>query len=339
MMFVFPYPDWSVLLSLNPLFSLLHQVPLIVISSILMMIFRPAVVMGNGVVSSIPGLLLKPAIGCRTVISHRGDITYYTSTRLRHLLWLLIQRRADLALVNSEGSRRDFSLVCPQSRIVVVEHSADRLFFSKMSKDHAKRLLGFENRFVIGYVGNLDKEKFCHWVLQLSRRLRAYEDILVAFIGQGELSGEIKKSSLNCDAVRYLGYVQDRRTLHAFYSACDIVCAPIEETYLSRPAVEALASGTPVLAPDMPAVYKKQLANVRIKSRMLPESVGWVVSAGDLESMVRVVLDARKNAPALRAMGENCRAFAMERYGPDNIDIAVKELHKLQTQSCGECRD
>jgi len=337
-MFAFPFPEYShmgLLLSMNPLFSLVYQIPLIVMASILIATLRPRIVIGNGLVSSIPGLLLKTVIGCKTVISHRGDIAYYTGRRLRYLLWLVLRKRADLAFVNSQGSRQDFSLVCPQERIVVSEHTADQIFFSEVSKDEAKHLLGFGGRFVIGYVGSLDREKLCHWLLLLANRLHDYKDILVAFVGQGELSKEIRKWSSESDAIRYMGHIQDRRTLHLFYAASDIVWAPVEETYLGRPAVEALASGTPVLAPDMPGVYKKQKAGVRVTaaaaSRRFPEAVGWVVRTGDLESMVRIVLHARKNPHVLKGMAKNCRAFAMERYGPGNIDMAIKELLKLQT--------
>lgn len=332
-MFVFPYPEysnWSLLLSMNPFFPILYQLPLIVMASILIMMLRPRIVIGNGLVSTIPAMLLKGLIGCKTVISQRGDIAYYTGRRLRYLLSLIIRKRVDLAFVNSEGSREDFSLVCPQEKIVVNEHSADQIFFSEASKDRAKRLFGFEDRFVIGYVGNLDRDKLCHWLLPLSKRLYNYKDILIAFVGQGELSKEIKKWSSASDVIRYMGHIQDRGTLHLFYVACDIVWAPIEETYLGRPAVEALASGTPVLAPDMPGVYGKQMAGVRI-SRRLPKTVGWVVPTGDLESMVRIVLNAREEPHVLKSMAKDCRAFAMERYGPGNIDKAIRELLKLQT--------
>ncbi|HZR78856.1 MAG TPA: glycosyltransferase family 4 protein [Chthoniobacterales bacterium] len=79
---------------------------------------------------------------------------------------------------------------------------------------------------------------------------KAYPDVQLIVLGEGELLGEVKSTLVECaDRVRFLGF-KDWNELPSVYHCADFLCAPSRYDGWALVVPEALASGLPVIGTD-----------------------------------------------------------------------------------------
>jgi glycosyltransferase involved in cell wall biosynthesis len=196
--------------------------------------------------------------------------------------------------------------VLPGRPVIPVQHWADDVFFlmplaMKVRDSGHVRVL---------YVGRTDPEKFD----QCNRVMRQF-----AQSGTAELSvvGSAQRETTE-DGIQYAGYVSGRESLAEYYRWADLVWAPADVDYLSRPGVEALACGRPVLVSDIPAVGGKCDGSIRIPRSLVPEGVGWVVDGMDDHEVIDL-LERLIAAEGPLAEPIRCRSYARDQFSSDNI--------------------
>ena len=323
------YDKWSLFLSSNSLLSLVYKLPLLLLSLLLIMVYRPKIVIGNGFVPSLAAIFPAKLIGSKVVVFHHGYLTYYVGTVTKKTTQIL-SNHVDHVFVNSEGSKKDVSLILNPSKITSVEHWADDAFFSIKNRFTCRKKLGVADKFVVLYVGRLDREKHCTTLIKVIEELRLYsDDIVFLFAGSGELVSLIKKFENKNKNVRYLGYITDRTTLHSLYASAHIVWSYADETYIAKPAVEALASGTPVIIPDKPAILRKALRNTKINHDLIPDEVGWIVDNENKRGISKLVLEIKNNKIVNDLMRDRCTNYAKKKHSKENIRTAIEKLIHL----------
>lgn len=155
----------------------------------------------------------------------------------------------------------------------------------------------------------------------VSARLPAAR-LLIA--GRGELEQGLRKrvnESKLADSVVFLGY---RRDLPEVYRAFDLklILAPGNDGSC-RAALEAMASGVPVLAADNGA-----LAEIVVDGLS-----GRIVPSGDAAAMAAALAEMLADRPALESMAVAARGQAQERF---QVDKQAKEIEKLYRLALAE---
>jgi glycosyltransferase involved in cell wall biosynthesis len=332
-----PYFDYSkasdTLASIFPL-NFLYNFPLIVMASFLIIARRPKIIIGNGFFSAYAVAFLAKTMGARVVISYHGCFEYYLGRVMTKIVRAL-SKNVDEIFVNSEGSRKDvLDVIRPTNlKVITVNHWAHDAFFLKTESDRLilKEKYGFTNKFVILYVGDISREKLVPMLLDTIAALKNYDDFSdfeIMFAGTGELVGLVKKLEEQYKNIKYLGYVGDREKLSELYSIADIVWSFGDTTYLARPAVEALASGTPIIIPDVSAVTNKALHNVRISRDIVPTDIGWLIDGNDAQGVSNLLIKIKRQKLIDPIMRATCRQYAQRNYGMKNIEIFVEALIK-----------
>lgn len=148
-------------------------------------------------------------------------------------------------------------------------------------------------------------------------------------MGSGELVTILKKLEKKRKNVRYLGYIYDRAKLRDLYKSADLVWSFADETYIARPAVEALACGTPVLIVDAPAVLRKAAHGIKISHELIPKNIGWVVDKDDLEEILELVNRIKRENIIDENIRANCMEYARKRHNKNNMKAAIEKLHSL----------
>lgn len=98
------------------------------------------------------------------------------------------------------------------------------------------------------YVGRLSKEKRPELVIDCARELqRRGVRVHTAIVGSGPDEAALERRAQGLD-VRFHGYVNDRSRLAKLLAAADVALAPCPCETFGLAALEALASGTPVVA-------------------------------------------------------------------------------------------
>jgi glycosyltransferase involved in cell wall biosynthesis len=232
-----------------------------------------------------------------------------------------------LATVNSTGSRDNLSLVMPKEKIRIVEHVPDGLFFNKLDREVVREKYHAEEKLVILYVGRLDSDKRCDRLIKVCDCLHDSDDVLFVFVGEGVLSNLIEQLQKKRSNILYLGYVSKREKMHELYTLADLTWSFADETYLALPALESLASGTPILIPELAAVRFKDEAGAKVNSELVPSDIGWIIpdtEAGAVADWLR-----KLDKDALREKRANCRAYATKRYfhaglSPEVVDDVAR---------------
>ncbi len=190
------------------------------------------------------------------------------------------------------------------------------------------RRLGFQDKFVVQYCGNIGRTHGLESLLDAADMLREHEDIVLLIMGQGA-----KQSWLE-SAVRRRGltnvHVLPRRPkaeLADALNACDLAVIPFVAGMagVSVPSrmYNVFASGKPLLAA---AEDHSELARV-----VTEHDLGWVVPPDDGAAIARAVLEARSDPKRLADMGARARSAAERDYAYERIveryQALIEEMH------------
>jgi glycosyltransferase involved in cell wall biosynthesis len=100
------------------------------------------------------------------------------------------------------------------------------------------------------FVGSLEPRKNLDLLLSVWNEIKSdFEETWLIIVG---VNGNVFKTvnfSLGLERVRFLGYVEDE-TLAGLYANAIVVVLPSQDEGFGLPALEAMASGTPVIVSD-----------------------------------------------------------------------------------------
>ena len=177
-----------------------------------------------------------------------------------------IMHAADGVIAISEALADELSSRgIPRDRITVVPNGIDIEALGKPVRDPALRAaLGFEDRFVVGYLGNLD-----HWregigvLIDAVAELRdqGRDDIAILVVGDGTRRERYEAHADRlglADRTRFTGRVP-HESVGQYYAQMDLFVNPRLDERASRyitpiKPYEAMAIGLPVLVSDLPAL-------------------------------------------------------------------------------------
>ncbi len=138
--------------------------------------------------------------------------------------------------------------------------------------------------------------------------------LVVLLTGRGDAQPIIHAMSTH--DVRPLGYIMDRSELARCYAAADLVIFTSLAENFPCVVQEAMASGTAVLAFDIDG----------IREQITPDRTGFIVPAGDTESLSRVAGDLLHNVATLPAIGAAARRHAETQW---NLDRFIDRHERL----------
>ncbi|MCX6551236.1 MAG: glycosyltransferase family 1 protein [Acidobacteria bacterium] len=212
-----------------------------------------------------PHYVLPPLVPCRSVVTIHDCIhlmfPQYLPNRLavayaRASLWAAA-RRAERIFTVSETSKADILRYCdvPADRIVVIYNAIDDRFAVPPSEDAVTRVrerYQLDGPFAL-YVGNIKPHKNLERLIDAFHLVRrdGFERLKLLIIGDQiskypRLRRAVDKYKLH-KHVRFLGFVQDD-TLAALYRLATVFVFPSLYEGFGLPPLEAMASGTPVVA-------------------------------------------------------------------------------------------
>jgi len=158
-----------------------------------------------------------------------------------------------------------------------------------------------EDEFVLITVGRLIEGKGLSFLLRCMRRLRERgEEVRLVIAGGGALESRLKREAAGLlDAVRFTGHIT-KPSVAAQLQAADCFCLMSDYENYSNAAVEAMATGLPVLA--------SRVGGFPLQIR---EGVnGFLVPPGDEEGFCEHVVRLRRDAALRARLREGSLAFA-----------------------------
>jgi glycosyltransferase involved in cell wall biosynthesis len=187
-----------------------------------------------------------------------------------------------------------------------------------ISKQEAREVLGIAaDRYIIGTVGRLREEKGHSLLLKAASRLR---DCQVLIAGDGPLLKELQELAasrhINC---RFMGQISPNK-VPLFLRALDIFCFPSYWEGLATSLIEAMATGLPVVASDIPS------------HREVLNEAGLFIRPGDTRELTRT-LEKLMDDPSIRLSlsnkaRERAKLFSLEKTVKTYESIFIKTLRE-----------
>lgn len=218
---------------------------------------------------------------------------------------------ADKILTLSEASKRELIRIgLGDKNIETYTYWINTDIFKPINKGEAKKKVGWEDIFVILFVGRFIEVKGIDILLELSERIK--EKIYFAFIGVGPLAGSIKKRAEATNNIIFIGKI-DNYKLPLYYSAADILCVPSKnEEGFGRVILEALSCGTPVVASNKGGIPEA-----------VDEMVGVLVDP-TVDNVKHVIESLYSTPERLYEMQSRCREYAFARFSDKNAELIVR---------------
>lgn len=127
-----------------------------------------------------------------------------------------------------------------------------RFTFSRMKRESLRSELGVEDRvFVILHMGRFVEQKNHRFLLEVfCEFLKDNPDSLLLLAGEGPLRCEMEEQAKSLGIEKYVRFLGQRNDADRLYCAADVFCLPSLYEGLPVVAVEAQATGLPILMSD-----------------------------------------------------------------------------------------
>lgn len=318
-----PYPEFNrygFITCLSPLLNIVWNLPLIVTGFMITLFQKPEAVIYNGLAT---GLTMSPFIrlrGSKNIVMYHSFLGH-TDGMLKQLMKML-GSFVDIIVVNSLGSYHDVSPIINPKKILINEHYAEDIFFSEVPESDTSRN---HVNFNITYIGRIDEDKLCFPLMDVARKMGPESGFIFNFAGGGSALDKIQKLAQEQSNVRYLGYIKSREDLQQIYKNADVLWGLANETYLTLPAVEALACGTPIIVPIYGEVRDRLGGRKLVDKELVPNNIGWFVDTNDIDEVVTLIKKI-KTQGITKDMRSRCVDYAKRKYSSANLDDTILKI-------------
>lgn len=191
-------------------------------------------------------------------------------------------------------------------------HGVDLERFAPGSPSLRERLALTPEDLVIGFVGRLTRDKGIPELMEAFGAIVGIEPkarlLLVGWFDASEdsLSLELQERVKRHPDVRFTGFVPDAAD---YYRAMDLLVLPTWREGFPNVALEAQASGIPVIT-----TY-----STGSRDSVVPDVTGLLVPPGDPDAIVRAVLKLLRDPERRRRMGDAARAWVIANYSTESV--------------------
>lgn len=198
------------------------------------------------------------------------------------------------------------------AQAMVWGRSVDARFFHPGRRtERTRQELGVSNRQLVLHVGRLAVEKDMNTLIEAFRRAKGLVGETADFCIAGD-GPEARRVRQALPFARHFGFL-DRTRLAALYASADLFVFPSPTETCGLVALEAMASGLPVVGADAGGIPE----SVR------PGLTGMLVPPGDVDGFVVAVLRLLRDAALRASMGSAAREMALTRDWAVELDEQV----------------
>jgi len=228
--------------------------------------------------------------------------------RLRPLVWAgtkLLYRPCDAVVAISPALGKRLRRG-GMRRVATIPWGVDADLFHPDRRDAAQRAAwdAGPDKTVLLYVGRFAPEKELPVLFEAFRRLAAGGGYRLVLLGDGEGRAAVEALAATAPGVTYAGYLGHGEALARAYASADVFVTPGGNETLGLTAIEALASGVPVVGVRRGAIQS-----------VVTDEVGALAPPGDPAGFAAAVEAVRARGPATlgaaaRRRAVNCFSWA-----------------------------
>lgn len=150
-----------------------------------------------------------------------------------------------------------------------------KFIYNEDIRKNMRKKLGLENSFVVGHIGRFHPQKNHRFLINIFSKIKEKKDnSKLLLIGSGELEDDIKKQvkelSLQDDVI----FLENRKDINDLYQCMDVFLFPSLFEGLGIVAIEAQASGTPIVCSNM-LPKETEVSDIYIKLDLKKPAEEW----------------------------------------------------------------
>lgn len=211
----------------------------------------------------------------------------------------------------------------PSNKISIIPNGIDISEFNiQVNPLEIKRNIGIgEDKKLVLFVGRITSQKGVTYLIQaVPKVLSAHPDARFVIVGDGWELGTIKNMIYSMglgEYVKTLGFLPDH-TVKSLMKAADVMVIPSIYEPFGIVALEAMASGTPLVASDvggLSEIIEHEKTGLKVYPAN-PDSIAWGINT------------VLSNPRWARAMAQNALAIVKEKYSWEAIAAKTAELYR-----------
>jgi N-acetyl-alpha-D-glucosaminyl L-malate synthase BshA len=179
-----------------------------------------------------------------------------------------------------------------------------------------KRLYAEEGEWLLLHASNFRPIKRVPDIVRAFAKVRRRARARLLLLGKGPEEAEARRVAEELGVAPWVTFHPPTRHPEEVLGAADLFLLASEEESFGQAALEALASGVPVVATAVGGVPE-----------LITPEVGRLVELGDLEGLAEAVLELLQS-PHLPEMRRRARAYAIERFHPEAITGRYLEVYE-----------
>lgn len=190
-------------------------------------------------------------------------------------------------------------------------------------KNPFNKLWNLENKFVLGYAGNMGRFHDMETIMEAAKGLNSYQDIVFLFIGEGYKKSWMMQFAkqwqlTNCQFHPYVAREQLGFALSCAHLGLVSLSKGQEGLSVPSKTFGLLALGIPVITVMS---QKSEIARI-----ILEEKCGFVVEPGYSDELRKAILTLYNNRLTLADMGKNAKRAIDKKY---NLRLAAQAYFKI----------
>jgi glycosyltransferase involved in cell wall biosynthesis len=292
-----------------------------------------------GAIGRLAVLLVPDARPPIVVHTFHGHVLRGYFGPLRTGFFRLLERslaRVTTALVAVSPEVRDDLValgVAPREKFTVIRLGIEldeRVGAAAARGAELRRLLGIPaDRFTVGWIGRMTAVKRTGDVLLAFRRLRDLGvDACLCMVGDGPDREDVERRAFELGVVRHTLFLGYQEEVAPFYAAFDAVVLPSGNEGTPVTVIEALATGTPVVATRVGGVPD-----------VIRDGVdGFLVQPGGVADLAARLHELARDPELRRRLGEQGRARVLPRYSVERLLDDVDRLYRSLLEAAAQAR-
>jgi len=294
----------------RPFLNLLYLTPWLLLNSLFFMLKnhkRVDVIHAQGFNSALIGKILAKVFKKRLIISTHAIYSLQKDAFISKMIYWILSS-ADKVLAISNPSRKELIKIgLREEQVITYTYWVDQEVFKPLPQSSKRKEMGWQDKFVVLFVGRLIKIKGIEVLLEAARDFD--DKVVFAFIGQGPLENLLTEESRLKNNVKFLGPVDNLRLVE-YLNAVDVLAVPsVYEEGFGRVILEALSCGIPVIASKRGGI-----------AEAINETVGVLIDINKA-NLQQAILNLYQNREHYLRLKNNAREYAVSHFNIENAGV------------------
>ena len=168
------------------------------------------------------------------------------------IICMLLQKYVDVYLgCSKEAITSKFTeKIVDKSKVVYNGIDVGKFRFNNEYREDIRNKYSIRDKFVIGSLGRLDKQKNNNFMIDIINNFSGYDNIILMIVGTGTTENDLKNKCIDLGVDKKVIFTGNQVETYKYYCAFDCFILPSIYEGMPVTAIEAQISGLPTLISD-----------------------------------------------------------------------------------------